>query len=72
MVVTLPDTLDAHVQHWAALTHREGPRLLPEALALVLTPIGAPWRCPAGHHAVGDRGACPRAGADGSPARPSA
>jgi hypothetical protein len=42
VVVTLPDELDAHVQHWAILTHREVPQLLTEALALLLTPSGAP------------------------------
>ena len=42
MVVTLPDDLYVQAQHWAALTHREVPQLLTEALALVLTPIGAP------------------------------
>jgi hypothetical protein len=42
VVVTLPDDLYAQAQHWAALTHREVPQLLTEALALVLTPIGAP------------------------------
>jgi hypothetical protein len=42
VVVTLPDDLYAHAQHWAALTHREVPQLLTEALALVLTPIGTP------------------------------
>jgi hypothetical protein len=31
-----------HAQPWAALTHREVPQLLTEALALVLTPIGTP------------------------------
>ena len=42
VVVTLPDDLYAQAQHWAALTHREVPQLLTEALALVLTPIGVP------------------------------
>ncbi len=42
VVVTLPDDVYAQVQHWAALTHREVPQLLTEALALVLTPIGTP------------------------------
>jgi hypothetical protein len=42
VVVTLPDDLYAQAQRWAALTHREVPQLLTEALALVLTPIGAP------------------------------
>ena len=42
VVVTLPDDLYAQAQHWAALTHREVPQLLTEALALVLTPLGAP------------------------------
>jgi hypothetical protein len=42
VVVTLPDDLYAHAQHWAALTHREVPQLLTEALALVLTPLGTP------------------------------
>jgi len=42
VVVTLPDDLYAHAQHWAALTHREVPQLLTEALTLVLTPIGTP------------------------------
>jgi hypothetical protein len=42
VVVTLPDDLYAQAQHWAALTHREVPQLLTEALALVLTPIGTP------------------------------
>ena len=42
VVVTLPDDLYAQAQHWAALTHREVPQLLTEALALVLTPIGPP------------------------------
>jgi hypothetical protein len=41
-VVTLPDDLYAQAQHWAALTHREVPQLLMEALTLVLTPIGTP------------------------------
>jgi hypothetical protein len=40
VVVTLPDDLYMQAQHWAALTHREVPQLLTEALALVLTPIG--------------------------------
>jgi hypothetical protein len=42
VVVTLPDDLYAHAQHWAALSHREVPQFLTEALALVLTPIGTP------------------------------
>jgi len=42
VVVTLPDDLYAQAQHWAALTHREVPQLLMEALTLVLTPIGTP------------------------------
>ena len=42
VVVTLPDDLYAQAQHWAALTRREVPQLLTEALALVLTPIGTP------------------------------
>jgi hypothetical protein len=42
VVVTLPDDLYIQAQHWAALTHREVPQLLTEALALVLTPIGTP------------------------------
>jgi hypothetical protein len=42
VVVTLPDDLYAYAQHWAALTHREVPQLLTEALALVLTPISTP------------------------------
>ena len=42
VVVTLPDDLYAHAQHWAALTHREVSQLLSEALALILTPIGTP------------------------------
>ena len=42
VVVTLPDALYMQAQHWAALTHREVPQLLTEALALVLTPIGTP------------------------------
>lgn len=42
VVVTLADDLYAHVQHWAALTHREVPQLLTEALVLLLTPIGTP------------------------------
>ena len=42
VVVTLPGDLYAHAQHWAALTHREVPQLLTEALTLVLTPIGTP------------------------------
>jgi hypothetical protein len=42
VVVTLPDALYVHAQPWAALTHREVPQLLTEALALVLTPIGTP------------------------------
>jgi len=46
VVVTLPDDLYAQAQHWAALTHREVPQLLTEALALVLTPIGPPLAMP--------------------------
>jgi hypothetical protein len=42
VVVILPDDLYAQAQHWAALSHREIPQLLTEALALVLTPIGTP------------------------------
>ena len=42
VVVTIPDDLYAHAQHWAALTHREVSQLLSEALALILTPIGTP------------------------------
>jgi len=42
VVLTLSDDLYAQAQHWAALTHREVPQLLTEALALVLTPIGTP------------------------------
>src|SRR5262249_271821 len=42
VVVTLSDDLYVQAQHWAALTHREVPQLLTEALALVLTPIGTP------------------------------
>jgi hypothetical protein len=41
VVVTLPDDLYTQAQHWAALPHRDVPQLLAEALALVLTPIGA-------------------------------
>jgi len=40
VVLTLSDDLYAQAQHWAALTHREVPQLLTEALALVLIPIG--------------------------------
>ena len=36
VVVTLPDDLYAHAQHWAALTHREVPQLLTEALTLTM------------------------------------
>jgi hypothetical protein len=42
VVLTLPDDLYTQAQHWAALTHRESPQLLTEALALVLTPLGTP------------------------------
>ena len=42
VVVALPDELYAQAQHWAALTHREIPQLLTEALTLILTPIGTP------------------------------
>ena len=42
VIVTLSDDLYAQAQHWAALTHRDVPQLLTEALALVLTPLGPP------------------------------
>ncbi len=42
VVLTLSDDVYEHAQHWAALTHRDIPELLAEALALVLTPVGAP------------------------------
>ena len=41
-VVTLLDDFSVQAQHWAALTHREVPAFLTEALALLLTPIGTP------------------------------
>ena len=41
-VVTLPDDFYVQAQHWAALTHREVPEFLTEALALLLTPIRTP------------------------------
>jgi hypothetical protein len=63
VVVTLPDDLYAHAQHWAALTHREVPQLLTEALALVLTPDrDTPCRCPTGRDTLRSRSA--RLGAD--------
>ena len=40
VVLTLPDDVYEHAQHWAALTHRDVPQLLAEAVALVLMPVG--------------------------------
>ena len=42
VVLTLSDDLYEQAQHWAVLTQRDVPQLLTEALALVLTPVGAP------------------------------
>ena len=41
VVLTLSDDLYEQARQWAALTQREVPQLLTEALALVLMPVGA-------------------------------
>ena len=41
VVLTLSDALYEQARQWAALTQREVPQFLTEALALVLMPVGA-------------------------------
>jgi hypothetical protein len=42
VVLTLSDDLYEQARQWAALTRREVPQLLTEALALILTPVRVP------------------------------
>jgi hypothetical protein len=48
VMLTLPDDVYERAKQWAALTHREVPHVLTEALTVVLTPAGEPplWTLP--------------------------